>query len=388
MREFTDVAPAPVRQVLLKLHSRCNIACDYCYVYQHADQSWRDRPRVMSRSTIDLAAARIAEHAGKRDLPFLSVVLHGGEPLLAGPDTIDYVVRAVRGAVTSHTKLAFGVQTNGLLLDDTYLALFARHRIRVGVSLDGPEAANDRHRRFADGRGTHEGAARALRRLNEAKHRPLFGGILCTVDVTNDPVEVYHHLLEFEPPEIDFLLPHGNWDNPPPARVPDQGRTPYADWLVPIFDRWYESPAPESRVRLFESLVSLLLGGPGGIEGLGLGRVDLVTVETDGTLEQGDALKTVAPGAPATGLHVRWNSFDEYLEHPGARARQAGLAGLGAECRRCPLVEVCGGGHYAHRFRALTGFDNPSVYCADLAALVRHAARRVAADLPPGPPAA
>ncbi|GAA2690304.1 FxsB family cyclophane-forming radical SAM/SPASM peptide maturase [Actinoplanes palleronii] len=383
MDELLGPASAPVRQVLLKVHSRCNIACDYCYVYQHADQSWRDRPRVMSRATIDLAAARIAEHAGKHDLPFLSVILHGGEPLLAGPDVIDYLVRTVRAAVTSHTKVAFGLQTNGLLLNDRFLELFAAHRIRVGVSLDGPAAANDRHRRFADGRGSHAGAARALRRLNEARHRPLFGGILCAVDVANDPLEVYHHLLSFDPPEIDFLLPHGTWDRPPPHRGPDQDRTPYADWLIPIFDRWYESPAPQTRVRLFESLVSLLLGGPGGAEGLGLGQVDLVTVETDGSLEQGDVLKTVAPGAPATGLHVRWNSFDEYLDHPGARARQAGLAALGAECRRCPLVQVCGGGLYAHRFSTRNGFGNRSVYCADLAAIIRHAARRLAADLPP-----
>ncbi|AEV82391.1 Fe-S oxidoreductase [Actinoplanes sp. SE50] len=372
-----------MRQVLLKIHSRCNLACDYCYVYQHVDQSWRDRPRVMSRADIDLAVARIAEHAGKHDLPYLAVILHGGEPLLAGPDVIDYIVRAVRGAITSHTKVAFGVQTNGLLLDDAYLELFATHRIRVGVSLDGPATANDRHRRFPNGRGSHAGVARALRRLNEARHRPLFGGILCTVDVTNDPLDVYHHLLAFDPPELDFLLPHGNWDRPPPERGPDPGRTPYADWLIPIFDRWYESPAPQTRVRLFESLVSLLLGGPGGIEGLGLGRVDLVTVETDGTLEQGDALKTAAPGAPATGLHVRWHSFDDYLEHPGARARQSGVDGLSATCRRCPLVEVCGGGLYAHRYSSLTGFDNPSVYCADLATLIRHAADRLATDLPP-----
>lgn len=387
MGEPSGSAPAPVRQVLLKIHSRCNLACDYCYVYEHVDQSWRGRPRVMSRATIDLAAARIAEHAGKHDLPYLAVILHGGEPLLAGPEVIDYAVRAVRRAVTSHTKLAFGLQTNGLLLDDAYLELFSAHRIRVGVSLDGPAAANDRHRKTAGGRGSHAGAARALRRLDEARHRPLFGGILCTVDLVNDPLEVYEHLLSFEPPEIDFLLPHGNWDRPPPGRDRHSSRTPYADWLVPIFDRWYESPAPQSRVRLFESLVSLLLGGPGGIEGLGLGKIDLVTVETDGALEQGDALKTAAAGAAATGLHVRWSSFDEYLDHPGARARQSGLAGLSATCRRCPLVEVCGGGLYAHRFSGHNEFDNPSVYCADLAALIRHAAERLAADLPPPVPA-
>ncbi|GIE84631.1 FxsB family cyclophane-forming radical SAM/SPASM peptide maturase [Actinoplanes regularis] len=376
-----EPATSPIRQILFKMHSRCNLACDHCYVYRHADQSWRDRPQVISRATIDLAAARIAEHAGKHDLPFLTVILHGGEPLLAGPDLIDYLVRAVRGAVTTDTKVAFGLQTNGLLLNREYLDLCARHRIRIGVSLDGPPAANDRHRVYADGRGSHAGTARALRTLNEAWNRPVYGGILCTVDVANDPAEVYRHLLSFDPPEIDFLLPHGTWDRPPPARGPDRGSTPYADWLKVIFDLWYEAEVPQTRVRLFESVVSLLLGGPSGSEAIGLGRIDLVTVETDGTLEQGDVLKTVAQGAPATGLHVRWHSFDQYLEHPGVRARQSGLAGLSAECRRCPLVEVCGGGLYAHRFGLGREFDNPSVYCADLAAFIGHAAQRLAADL-------
>src|SRR5882672_10478728 len=90
---------APIRQVLLKIHSRCNLACDYCYVYRHADQTWRQRPRVMAKRTIDQAAARIAEHAIHHGLSSVIVVLHGGEPLLAGAHTIDYAVRAIRRAV-------------------------------------------------------------------------------------------------------------------------------------------------------------------------------------------------------------------------------------------------------------------------------------------------
>ena len=42
----TDVRP--FRQIVLKVHGQCNLACDYCYVYEHGDQSWRDRPRAMS----------------------------------------------------------------------------------------------------------------------------------------------------------------------------------------------------------------------------------------------------------------------------------------------------------------------------------------------------
>jgi uncharacterized protein len=75
----------PLRQFVVKVHSRCDLACDHCYVYRGADQSWRGRPMVMSDEAIAWTAQRIAEHAGAHQLPGVHVVLHGGEPLLAGP---------------------------------------------------------------------------------------------------------------------------------------------------------------------------------------------------------------------------------------------------------------------------------------------------------------
>ncbi len=372
---------APIRQVLLKIHSRCNLACDYCYVYRHADQSWRDRPRVMAKRTIDRAAARIAEHADAYRLPVVTVIFHGGEPLLAGAHTIDHAARAVRRAVGGRTRVVFGLQTNGLLLDERFLDLFARHDIQVGVSLDGPSGANDRHRRYADGRGSHDGVADALWLLRDDRYRHLYGGLLCTVDLANDPAEVYDHLLAFEPPQIDLLLPHGNWSRPPPGRPADPAATPYADWLITIFDKWYAAPERRTRVRLFESIMSLLLGGSSGTEAVGLNRVDLLTIETDGSIEQVDTLKTAAAGMAATGLHVARDSFEEALRHPGIADRQRGADGLAEACRRCPAMRVCGGGLYAHRYRDGNDFDNPSVYCPDLLKLIRYIADRMASDL-------
>ncbi|HEX2745877.1 MAG TPA: radical SAM protein, partial [Streptosporangiaceae bacterium] len=40
--------PTPFRQFVIKMHSRCNLACDYCYMYTMADQSWRSLPAKMS----------------------------------------------------------------------------------------------------------------------------------------------------------------------------------------------------------------------------------------------------------------------------------------------------------------------------------------------------
>ena len=31
--------PTPFRQFILKVHSRCNLSCSYCYVYEMADQA-------------------------------------------------------------------------------------------------------------------------------------------------------------------------------------------------------------------------------------------------------------------------------------------------------------------------------------------------------------
>ncbi|WP_328464776.1 FxsB family radical SAM/SPASM domain protein [Actinoplanes sp. NBC_00393] len=376
------MALSPFRQVLLKVHSRCNLACDYCYVYRHADQSWRRRPRMMPPAVVEAVARRIAEHAAAWSLPEVEVVLHGGEPLLGGTESLDFIVGTVRRATAGVTDVSFSVQTNGLLLDEPMLDLLDRYGISVGVSLDGGRDATDRHRRFADGRGSYGLVADALERLRGPRYQHLFSGLLCTVDVRNDPVAVYEDLLSFQPPRIDLLLPHGNWTTRPPLR-PDNGETPYGDWLVRIFDRWYDTPhgAAMTDIRLFSALLSLLLGGRSGVESLGLDPVEFVTVEADGAIEQGDALKTAAEGLAGTGLNVFDHPFDAALDHPGVRARQEGLTALADECRRCPLVQVCGGGLYAHRYRDGAGFRHPTVFCPDQQRLINHVRGRVEADL-------
>lgn len=163
--------------------------------------------------------------------------------------------------------------------------------------------------------------------------------------------------------------------------------TDYADWLVSIFDRWLADGCP-MRVRTFDSIISTARGGPALTESLGLEPSDLLVVETDGTYEQADSLKVAFDGAAATGMNVFRHSVDEVARHDGITARRTGLAGLCATCRACPVVTICGGGLYAHRYRTGAGFDNPSVFCADLKKLIEHIGRRTPAARPPGRSAA
>ncbi|REE95487.1 FxsB family cyclophane-forming radical SAM/SPASM peptide maturase [Thermomonospora umbrina] len=373
--------PAPFREFVLKLHSRCNLACDHCYVYESADQSWRARPTAMSAAVIDATAARIAEHARAHGLTEVGVVLHGGEPLLAGPRTIESVARGLRAVAPAGCRVDISVQTNGVLLTEPMLRLLARHDIGVSVSLDGDRAAHDRHRRHADGRGSHTRVMRGLSLLS-GPYRRLYRGLLCTVDLANDPVETYEALLETAPPKVDLLLPHGSWGSPPPGLDPGRGdATPYADWLAAVFDRWYRAPRRETGIRFLEEIINLILGGRSRSESIGLSPVALVVVDTDGTLQQVDTLKTSFAGAPETGLTVTEHPFDDALGHPGVVARQIGLSALPVTCLRCPVRDVCGGGYYVHRYRPGDGYRNPSVYCRDLRRLIEHISHEIRRDL-------
>ncbi len=297
------------------------------------------------------------------------------------------IIGRLHSALASKCRLDLRIHTNGIRLNEQFCELFAEYGVKVGISLDGDQTANDRHRRYADGRSSYGHVTRAIGLLQTERFRPLFAGLLCTIDIANDPIVVYDALMSLRPPRVDFLLPHATWDDPP-VRTQAAG-SEYADWLIAIFNRWLADGQPFG-IRTFESIISTLTGGPPLTEALGLTPSDLAVVETDGSYEQVDSLKKAFSGAPETGLNVFADPLDTVARHPGIVARQQGLAGLSETCQACPVVTSCGGGLYTHRYGSAagsgpapryfqtTGFAYPSVYCPDLFTLITHIESRLA----------
>ncbi len=348
-----------IAEYVLKVARDCNLACDHCYVYGDPKRGWLRRPSAFSPELARAAATRIAEHAEAHRLPRVTVILHGGEPLLIGAERLATLLATLTSIVDPVTELNIRFQSNGTLLTPVLCDLLARYYVKIGVSLDGDETANDRHRRYEHGGGSYAQVLRGLEVLRRPPHRSLYGGLLCTIDVANDPLAVYGTLVRQRPPRVDFLLPHATWDNPPPGRG-------YADWLLAIYDQWTSDGRPVP-IRMFDSLHSLERGGMSGTESLGADTAGIAVIETDGAWELPDSLKIVSDAAPRTGLDVFSHSVDDFaalLEIP-EHGRQ-----LPAECGSCPVRKTCGGGLYAHRYGRGNGFDNPSVYCADLLRLI------------------
>lgn len=371
---------SPFNFFLFKVHSRCNLNCDYCYVYHHADQSWRSKPKGMADAIIVQAARRLRSHAERHGLRAVGIGIHGGEPLLIGGARLAHFLEILRGEL-GPIEARVALQTNGTLITEEIAALCADQRVSVGISVDGDRETHDAHRRDHDGRPSYEATIRGLQVLKDPRFRAAFGPILCTIQLAADPIATYRSLAALGAPGIDFLLPHGHWDAPPPGvsePLTDEG---YADWLIPIFDAWYEERPKRLAIRFFEEILQLMLGGSSGLESVGLAPVSLVVIESDGSIEAVDTLKATFHGAAVTNANVFDNTFDDVLLDPSIVARQIGERALDATCLACSVVKVCGGGYYPHRYRAANGFRNPSVFCASLKKLILHVRGRVLRDI-------
>lgn len=362
----------PFHTFLWKIASRCNLDCTYCYVYHSADQRWRLQPKFMPQEVARQIARRMREHLEAHDKHDAVIVFHGGEPLLGGTEHLAMLVSTIREAFDGYeAKISIGMQSNGLLFTQEIGDFMLRERMNVGISLDGPPEVNDLFRIDHRGRPSSLELEKKLAVLTSDSYRRLFAGFLCVINPFVDPVRVTDYLLSFQPRMIDFLYPLDNHDRLPAGKREDPGATPYGDWLIRSFDHWWALGKP-CRIRIFDSILDMICGGPTRVESLGLLPVDLVVVEANGEIEGVDSLKAAFDGATSLGYDVFRHDFDTVARDLAVRRRQIGIEALCAKCRECPVVGICGGGYIPHRYAEANGFDNPSVYCADLEKLIRH----------------
>jgi uncharacterized protein len=179
---------------------------------------------------------------------------------------------------------------------------------------------------------------------------------------------------------MDFLLPYDNHDRLPVSKTAFDDVI-YGDWLIRAFDHWYGENLGVP-IRMFDSIMRLLLGGHSLVESLGVGQIDFIVVETNGDIEAVDSLKAALNGSTVLGFDVFNNTFDEVTGHVKVQARQSGADGLCGYCKRCAIVNVCGGGYLPTRYSRENGFNNPSVYCRDLSKLIYHIHSQIGLSLP------
>ena len=353
-------------------------------MYNLGDNSFKSQPAQMSQETVEALLRRIAIHARKHSLSDVVLIFHGGEPLLAGKDFFESFCRQAREVLGDITTPHFCMQTNGTLIDDEWLEVLYRNNIGFGISLDGPREVNDANRVGHGGHGSYDKVVSSIRKALSDKRFSdgLFGSVLTVVNLDVDPLAQYQHFRDLGLRGVNFLLPDGTYQKLPPRLQLESECTPYADWLIAIFDRWFDEGDPSFRIRFFENIINLVLGAPVATDNIGGRPNQILVIETDGGLEPVDVLKTCGDGFTKLGFNVEHNEIDEVCNSHLMRIYQHGYDALPQDCKSCRIVRVCGGGYLPHRYDKQTGFNNRSIYCRDLMKIITHIQGKLLTALP------
>ncbi len=354
--------------VLLKVASRCNIDCSYCYVYHLGDLGWSRQPKQMSPETCVAVADELHELAVTEGQQF-AVVLHGGEPLLLGKGGLGYVIATLRRALPH--GCAISIQTNGTLITSEILNLCANNSVTMSLSLDGPRHIHNQNRVGFDARGTFNRVMEGLECLrSHPAGQQLFTGVLAVVDPTSDPNEVYSFFKELDPPSLDFIYRDGNHSRLPPGKASFL-TTEYGRWMARLFEVYVADEHP-IRIRILDDMVKLVLGGSGTKEGIGLTDYGMLVIDTDGSITKNDTLKSSFDGADRFDApwSVHTHRLRDILRSTDFSRSLAMQQPSNPTCLGCSELSVCGGGMTLHRWSDDNEYDNPSVYCADQKLLI------------------
>lgn len=361
--------------VLIKVASRCNINCTYCYVYHMGDDNWSRMSKFMDEETIVAMCNSFSQLTLIQDKPF-SVVLHGGEPLLLGKRKLFELLQSLRKVLSE--KYPISIQTNGILISNEILDICSKFKVSVAVSIDGPQHVHDRFRVSHAKEGTFAKVMEGIKLLsNHPDSSFLNAGLLAVIDPNSDPTEVYKFFKTLPAPSVDFLYRDGNFDKLPMGKA-SIFSLEYGDWMVRLLDEYLSDMFPLP-IRILDDMMKVLLGGSGSKEGMGLTDFGILIIDTDGTLMKNDTLKSSYNGADKfqnklnikDGNLLSFIQSEEYLQYKKMQRPTH------RSCIECPNLNICGGGMILHRWSEKNRFDNPSIYCSDQIYLIESIQNRI-----------
>ena len=228
----------------------CNINCSYCYCNN-------DLGTHMDFAELDFTLQRFRDYISSEGFQEIHFIWHGGEPLLAGFAFYRYAFEQVALLFSDCTVCHF-MQTNGLLVDDEFIALFENYQVDVGISLDGPEDLHNSMRRDFNGKGTHAQVMAVVERLMP-RDVSLGFNMVITRQCIGEESRIYQFFRDlgygfrvnpmlvspFREQTLDYLLPHLG----------------YGEILCGLFDAWTHTTERRVPVSPISAYMKAMLSG-------------------------------------------------------------------------------------------------------------------------------
>ncbi len=232
----------------------CNLDCAYCfYLDRDTDPYQSVAVHRMSEDTLK----RLVDSYLFYSYPTTTFAFQGGEPTLAGVKFFERLVELEQRYGRNGQSVSNVMQTNGLVLDDRWCALFKQYQWLVGISVDGPEAVHDLYRVSRQGAGSWRKVIAAVELMR--KHGVEFN-VLCVVSQANvdKAAEVYRFFRSLGIEYVQYI-PLSEFDRDGNALPFTITAEQYGRFLTELFDLWWPDRR-KIRIRFFDNIAEVLAG--------------------------------------------------------------------------------------------------------------------------------
>ncbi|MGI9280699.1 MAG: anaerobic sulfatase maturase [Endozoicomonas sp.] len=335
---------------------QCNLDCDYCFYLEKerffnkkADDRGKEKITHMSDEVLK---SYVKHYIAGQDSPIVEFAWQGGEPTLAG---LDFFERAVeyQKEFAGSKEIVNCLQTNGVLLDDSWCEFLKKHNFLVGLSIDGPEELHDHYRPLKGDKPSFKKVMRGIETMK--KHGVKFNTLTVINNINVEhPVEVYNFLksigsefmqfipvveqMEVERAQPQLIFPKSKTEKQLTPFSVDGSK--YGDFMVAVFDQWVRKDVGKVFVQLFDNALAAWHGEEPNVCVYRKECGDAMIIERNGDIYSCDHY--VYPE------YRLGNVMDGKIHKTVTQKFQKRFgqdkANVGAKCESCEFRHACNGG--------------------------------------------
>lgn len=159
--KVVTVANRCTRHMILQVTKNCNFKCRYC-AYAYSDFGRNHTDLDMEWDTAKKAMDFLFIHS--MDAPKVMLSFYGGEPMLK----YELIKKCVEYSknLFINKPILYSTTCNGSILTEEHIGFLEKHNFTLLLSLDGPEAIQNKHRKIArTGEGSYDIVIRNIKNL-------------------------------------------------------------------------------------------------------------------------------------------------------------------------------------------------------------------------------
>lgn len=286
----------------------------------------------------------------------VNFVFQGGEPTLAGLSFFENFVGLTK-EIMPDIKISYALQTNGILLDESWCEFLKNNNFLVGISLDILSDFHDEARIDTLGNGTYKAV---LKTISLMKKYGVEYNVLCTLtnNVARHPEKVWKKICELDVSYTQFTPCLNELETSQTSRyalVPER----FASFYTTLFYKWLEDfkKGKYRSIKFFDDCVNLIMyKRPTSCGMNGICTPQLV-VESDGSVYPCDfyCLDEYKLG------NITRESPLELLSSPILESFLKQSNKISPLCKNCKYQTFCGGN--CKRMRENICLSSDDTYC-------------------------